>query len=182
MSKDKVTGSTGVAAVDNLSARRDSRAGATAAAVPDPEVAAKPTRRRFTAEYKLRILREVDSQREVGAIGSVLRREGLYSTHLRTWRRERERGALEALRLRRRGRQPDPSHRWRQQIAALEAERDRVQERLRQAEVIIDAQKKCSWACRPPCAMKTGYHEGAPRVRATSSTYGVNRRLSAPPS
>jgi transposase-like protein len=116
------------------------RRGAARPTVPDPEVAAKPTRRRFTAEYKLRILREVDSQRETGGVGAVLRREGLSSTHLTTWRRERERGALESLR-RRRGRPVDPSQRWRQQMAALQAERDRLQERLRQAEVIIDAQK-----------------------------------------
>ena len=128
------------------------RRGAAGGTIPDPEVAAKPTRRRFTAEYKLRILREVDSQREVGAIGAVLRREGLYSTHLSAWRRERERGALETLRQRRRGRQPDPSPRWRQQLAALQAERDRLQERLRQAEVIIEAQKKLSAILGPPLA------------------------------
>ena len=126
------------------------RRGAAGLTVPDPEVAAKPTRRRFTAEYKLRILREVDGQREVGGIGAVLRREGLYSTHLTTWRRERERGALESLRRRRRGRPADPNHRWRQQLAALEAERDRLQERLRQAEVIIEAQKKLSAILGPP--------------------------------
>lgn len=130
------------------------RRGAAGVTIPDPEVAAKPTRRRFTAEYKLRILREVESQREPGAIGAVLRREGLYSTHLSAWRRERERGALETLRRRRRGRQPDPSHRWRQQVAALQAERDRLQERLRQAEVIIDAQKKLSAILGPPLALR----------------------------
>jgi len=142
MSKGKVMVNTEVAAVDNLSARRDGRAGAAAAAVPDPEVVAKPTRRRFPAEYKLRILREIESQREVGAIGAVLRREGLYSTHLSAWRRERDRGALDALGRRRRGRQPDPSHGWRQRIVELETERDRLHERLRQAEAIITAQKK----------------------------------------
>jgi transposase-like protein len=113
-------------------------------AVPDPEVAAKPTRRRFTAEYKLRILREADSQREPGAIGALLRREGLYSTHLSAWRRERDRGALDALRARRRGRKPDPAQGLRQQMAELTAEKDRLQERLRQAEAIIAAQKKLS--------------------------------------
>jgi transposase-like protein len=142
MSKGKVMVSSEVAAVDNLSARRDGRAGAGAAAVPDPEVVAKATRRRFPAEYKLRILREIESQREVGATGAVLRREGLYSTHLSAWRRERDRGALDALGRRRRGRQPAPSQGWRQRIAELETERDRLQERLRQAEAIITAQKK----------------------------------------
>jgi transposase-like protein len=142
--KRKVTASA-VEAVDNVSARRDGRpGGATVTALPDPEVAAKPTRRRFSAEYKLQILREAESQREPGAIGAVLRREGLYSTHLSAWRRERERGALETLRARRRGRKPDPTQELRHQIAALEAEKQRLQERLRQAEVIIAAQKKLS--------------------------------------
>jgi transposase len=118
--------------------------GPTVTAIPDPEVAAKPTRRRFTAEYKLRVLREAESQREPGAIGALLRREGLYSTHLTAWRRQREGGALEAMRQRRRGRKPDPAAGARQRIAALEAENARLQERLRQAEVIIAAQKKLS--------------------------------------
>lgn len=112
--------------------------------VPDPEVAAKPTRRRFAAEYKLRVLRDAERQREPGAIGALLRREGLYSTHLTTWRRQRENGALEALRQRRRGRKPDPSQGARHRIVALEAENERLQERLRQAEAIITAQKKLS--------------------------------------
>jgi transposase-like protein len=61
-------------------------------------VAAKPTRRRFTAEYKLRVLREAESKNEPGAIGALLRREGLYSTHLSAWRRLRDGGALEVMR------------------------------------------------------------------------------------
>ena len=126
-----------------------SPAGATPG-VPDPAVEAKPKRRRFTAEYKLRILREVESERELGATGAVLRREGLYSTHLSAWRRERDRGALAALGRRRRGRQPDPSQGWRQRIAELETERDRLQERLRQAEAIITAQKKLAEILGPP--------------------------------
>jgi transposase-like protein len=132
--------------VEAVRGQRDGRpAGiAVVSSVPDPEVAAKPTRRRFTAEYKLRILREADSQREVGAIGALLRREGLYSTHLTAWRRERERGALETLRARRRGRKVDPAQELRQQIATLEADKQRLQERLRQAEAIIAAQKKLS--------------------------------------
>jgi transposase-like protein len=132
--------------VDKSGARRDGRPAGVVAltAIPDPEVAAKPTRRRFTAEYKLRILREADSQREVGGLGALLRREGLYSSLLTTWRRERERGALETLRTRRRGRKADPTQELRQQIAALEAEKQRLHERLRQAEAVIAAQKKLS--------------------------------------
>lgn len=118
--------------------------GTAVAPVPDPEVAAKPTRRRFTAEYKLRVLREAESQREPGAIGALLRREGLYSTHLTAWRRQREGGGLEAMRQRRRGRKPDPAAGPRQRLAAVEAENTRLQERLRQAEAIIAAQKKLS--------------------------------------
>lgn len=122
-----------------------SRAGApTLTPVPDPEVAAKPMRRRFAAEYKLRILREAESQNEPGAIGALLRREGLYSTHLSAWRRQRDRGALDAMRRRHRGRKPDPTHGVRQRITELESEKERLQERLRQAEAIIAAQKKLS--------------------------------------
>jgi len=75
---------------------------ASATGVPDPVVDAKPTRRRFTAEYKLRILREVERAKE-GQIGAVLRREGLFSSHLVTWRRERDRVAKVGLAARRRG-------------------------------------------------------------------------------
>jgi hypothetical protein len=64
---------------------------------PDPEVVAKPRRRSFTAEYKLRILQEAGNARFSGTIGALLRREGLYSSHLVTWRREREAGTIEAL-------------------------------------------------------------------------------------
>jgi len=111
-------------------------------AVPDPEVPAKPTRRRFPTEYKLRVLREAERQGQPGAIGALLRREGLYSTHLSAWRRQRDRGALEAPR--RRGRTPDPTAALRQQLAAVEAEKARLEERLRQAEAIIAAQKNLS--------------------------------------
>jgi transposase len=79
----------------------------------------------------------------------LLRREGLYSTHLSAWRRER--GALEALRTGHRGRKPDPTREWRERLAQLEAEKARLEERLRQAEAIIAAQKKLSEILgRPP--------------------------------
>ncbi len=126
------------------------------AAVPDPEVPAKPTRRRFPTEYKLRILREAERQREPGAIGALLRREGLYSTHLTAWRRQRDRGALEASR--RRGRRPDPAAALRHRLAALEAEKARLEERLRQAEAIIAAPKNLSEILGRPGA---GPHESA---------------------
>ena len=133
-------------AVDNASARRNGgpAVGTAPPSVPNPEVAAKPTRRQFTAEYKLRVLRESESLSQPGAIGALLRREGLYSTHLSAWRRQRDRGALTALKALRRGRKPGPGHELRQRIAELESAKQRLQERLRQAEAIISAQKKLS--------------------------------------
>ena len=133
-------------AVDNLSVRRNG--GATvaveASSAPNSEVAAKPTRRRFTAEYKLRVLRESERLSQPGAIGALLRREGLYSTHLSAWRRQRDRRALKTLQALRRGRKPEPGQELRQRIAELEVDKQQLQERLRQAEAIISAQKKLS--------------------------------------
>jgi len=110
----------------------------------NPEVAEKAKRRRFDAAYKLRVLEEADRCTEPGLLGELLRREGLYSSHLATWRRQREQGVLDALGPRKRGRKPK-----RKDAVALENERltrenKRLAERLRQAEVIIDVQKKVS--------------------------------------
>jgi transposase-like protein len=104
-------------------------------------VEARPARRRFTAEYKLRILREVDRARGAGEIGAILRREGLYSSHLTTWRRERDRTARAGLTARKRGPKAsvtDP------RVRQLERENARLQRKLRQAEIIIHYQKKVS--------------------------------------
>jgi len=108
--------------------------------VPDPAVDARPKRRRFTAEYKLRILREAD-RCKAGELGALLRREGLYSSHLAHWRQERDRVAKAALAARKRGpkrRVEDP------RIQQLEQENVRLQHELRKAETIIDFQKKLS--------------------------------------
>jgi len=110
-----------------------------AAGAPDPAVEAKPTRRRFTAEHKLRILREVDRAKEPGEVGAILRREGLYSSQLSQWRRDRDRVAKAGLAARRRGpkrRAQDP------RIKQLEREKARLERKLRQAEIIIAFQKK----------------------------------------
>jgi len=107
--------------------------------VPDPEVPAKPQRRRFTAEYRLRILKAADACKRPGEVGALLRREGLYSSHLTNWRRQREEGALRHLRARRRGPVPkalDP------RVKQLEAENRRLQRKLQRAETIITLQKK----------------------------------------
>ena len=107
--------------------------------VPDPEVPAKPQRRRFTAEYRLRILKAADACKRPGEVGALLRREGLYSSHLTQWRRQRDEGALRHLRARRRGPVPkrvDP------RVTQLEAENRRLQRKLQRAETIITLQKK----------------------------------------
>lgn len=114
------------------------------ATVADPEVTAKAKRRRFSAQYKLRILREADALAETGGIGELLRREGLYSSHLTTWRRERERGELEGLAAKRRGRKADPNRVLAQENERLARENARLEQRLAQAEAIIEIQKKVS--------------------------------------
>jgi transposase len=108
----------------------------------DPEVAAKAQRRKFTAEYKLRIVEEADHATDSGAIGALLRREGLYSSHLVEWRRLRETGALSAL-SKKRGRKPTRNP-LAEENGKLKAELARVNKKLQQAEIIIDVQKKVS--------------------------------------
>lgn len=110
----------------------------------NPEVVAKPARRRYTAEYKLRILREADACVEPGQIGALLRREGLYSSLLTTWRRQREQGSLTALAPKKQGRKPEKPDPLVRRNAELERENRRLQDRLKQAEMIIDFQKKVS--------------------------------------
>ena len=111
-------------------------------AAPDPEVTAKAKRRRFTGRYKLRVLREADALAETGGVGEMLRREGLYSSHLSTWRRERERGELDALVPKKRGRKANPDTVLAQENERLVRRVARLEKRLAQAEAIIDVQKK----------------------------------------
>jgi len=108
-------------------------------AMPKTEVVAKAKRKRFTAAEKLRILREVDACQGSGEIGALLRREGIYSSYLTTWRRQRERGELDGLAPQRRGPKPNPEA---IELARLRRENARLQERLQRAEFIIDFQKK----------------------------------------
>ena len=111
---------------------------------PDPEVAPVARRRRFTAQYKLQILREADRCRESGELGALLRREGLYSSHLVTWRAARERGELGARGSRPLGRKADPDRVLHARIAQLENENARLREKLDRAEGLIEVQKKLS--------------------------------------
>lgn len=109
--------------------------------LPNPQVTPKAERRRFSAEYKLRILAEADGCTERGSIGALLRREGLYSSHLEKWRQQRERGVLRGLTMQRRGRKVDAQA---AEFARLRRENEALQFRLQQAETIIDVQKKLS--------------------------------------
>ena len=106
---------------------------------PDPQVVPKGERRKFSAEYKLRILAEADACTERGQIGALLRREGLYSSNLDKWRKQRDRGALEGLGGQKRGRKPDPRA---AEMARLQRENEQLRSRLERAEHIIDVQKK----------------------------------------
>ena len=112
-----------------------------AAGGPDPEVSEKAKRRRFSAEYKLRIVREADACKGDGDVAALLRREGLYSSHLSSWRRQRDEIAQSGLGSRKRGRKAkaqDP------RIKELERENARLQRKLARAETMLEIQKKAS--------------------------------------
>ena len=107
---------------------------------PDPEVRAVAKRRQFTAAYKLSVLEEADRCSSPGAIGALLRREGLYSSHLTVWRREREAGALAALGTRR-GRKVKLTAEQRR-IVELQSRCAQLERELSQARTIVEVQKK----------------------------------------
>jgi transposase-like protein len=108
------------------------------------EVPAKARRRRFTAEYKRKILAEAEAVAKKGELGALLRREGLYSSHLVEWRKLAKSGALGALEPKKRGPKPKLRDERDDKITKLERELARTAKRLEQAEVIIDVQKKLS--------------------------------------
>jgi transposase-like protein len=104
----------------------------------------KAARRRFTAKYKLRILGEADRSTESGQLGAMLRREGLYSSHLTAWRKQRDAGTLAGLEPKRRGRKASPDAPLVAENERLQRDNRRLTARLRQAETIIEVQKKLS--------------------------------------
>ena len=109
---------------------------------PDPEVVAKAKRRTYTAEYKQRILEEADAAAATrGAVGALLRREGLYYSLLATWRRERASGIREALTAQRRGPKTKRNP-FEEENQKLRRQLGQLTEKLRKAEIIIDVQKK----------------------------------------
>src|SRR5258708_2925455 len=150
MNNDKVSGGTALnwASVGRrLASRSEADRSATDAPSdtapehPNPEVVAQAKRRRFTAEYKHRILLEADNAKGSGGVGALLRREGLYSSMLANWRRERDAGVQQALAPRKRGPKSkyDPVAEENQR---LQRENQRLVEQLRKAEIVIDVQKK----------------------------------------
>lgn len=112
---------------------------------PDPEVTEKARRRRFSARYKLEILEKADRCRSgTGELGALLRREGLYSSHLSKWRAQRSRGELQGLAPKKRGRKESPSKAENKEAERLRRENARLVEDLEKARTIIEVQKKLS--------------------------------------
>jgi transposase len=118
--------------------------GASVAPRPSPEVVAKPTRRRFTAAYKLRIIGLADECREIGEVGSLLRGEGLYASQLSAWRKQRDKGTLQGLEPKRRGPAANPDTKVRKENERLRKRVENLERKLERAETIIDFQKKLS--------------------------------------
>ncbi len=108
------------------------------------EVKAKLTRRRYTAEYKHKILREADTCTRLGELGAFLRREGLYSSNLTVWRKQRERGEIEGLSQKKRGPLPKEKNPLAAKVATLERENRRLKARSERAEGLVELQKKVS--------------------------------------
>lgn len=145
MSTSKTSSTSAALAASERSGEAANAAGAAPTSlrspVPDSEVVARPVRRRFTAEYKRSILDQADAAQDSGAIGALLRREGLYSSHLCTWRRQRKQGELDALTAKKRGPKVVVSplvKQNREQQAVI----DRLTKKLKNAELIIEVQKK----------------------------------------
>ena len=126
--------------------------------VPDPEVTLKAKRRTFPPEYKLRILDEAAQCRKPGERGALLRREGLYSSHLTHWRRELREGALNGLKPKKRGPKSNPLA---TENAQLRREIARLQAKLDRAETIIDVQKKLSQLLGLPTPSETNENNGS---------------------
>ena len=111
---------------------------------PNPEVTPRAQRRRFGAAYKLRIVEEADGCSKPGEIGALLRREGLYTSHLSEWRRARDQGKLDALAPKRRGPKPDPDRALKRRLTQVERENVRLRKRLETAETILEVQGNVS--------------------------------------
>ena len=111
---------------------------------PQNEVTPKAKRRRFSASYKLRILEETDRCTQPGQIGALLRREGLYSSNLTSWRCQRDQGQIGALSPKKRGPKPAPDAAMARELTRLREQNQRLEQKLKKAELIIEVQKKVS--------------------------------------
>jgi transposase len=118
---------------------------------PNPEVLARAKRRTYTGEYKQKVLAEADAARGSGEIGAVLRRHGLYSSHLTKWRQERKSGILEGLAPQKRG-PKSKANPLTAENQKLQRDNERLTDRLRKAEIIIDVQKKVAMLLGIPIA------------------------------
>ena len=143
--RDSMTGMGAHAPALGVEERSDEapRAEATQARrAPDPEVVAKPTRRQFSAEYRLRVLEEAERCTQPGEVGRLLRREGLYSSHLWAWRKARRKGSLQGLRPKKRGAKPTESNPLNSKVRQLEAKVARLEKELATAHTILEVQGK----------------------------------------
>ena len=142
---NKTSSSSAALAASERSGEAANAAGAAPTAlrppVPDSEVVARPRRRRFTAEYKRSILDQADAAQDSRTVGALLRREGLYASHLTTWRRQRKQGEIDALTAKKRGPKVVVSPLVKQN-RELQATNDRLTRKLKNAELIIEVQKK----------------------------------------
>ena len=126
-------------------------AASSSSSVPaNPEVVVKATRRRFTVDYKLKILDQADHCQQDGQLGALLRREGLYHSNLQLWRQQREQGILNGLTPRQRGRKLNPNSQLLLDNEQLRRQNQRLSKRLQQAEIIIEFQKKLAEALGIP--------------------------------
>ena len=147
---NKVAQTTAAAGAGTDDRRRPT--GVPAPAAANPELVTRPKRRTFTAREKLRILEETDRAAGTGDIGAILRREGLYSSALTDWRRQREAGLLGALTPARRGPKASAPHPQAAELAKAQQEIARLKQRLEQAEAIIGIQKKVASLLEIPLA------------------------------
>lgn len=143
MGSSLMNGNSGSSLADaSQGARRASVDGSASAAAPDPQVAATAKRRKFSGSEKRRIVQEADRCTKPGELGALLRREGIYSSMLASWRKQRTRGEQVALAPRKRGRKPDAGLAQAREVQHLARENARLREKLERAHTIIDVQKK----------------------------------------
>ena len=142
--KDQMNDHAAFAMDDGLEGARRATGNASSIAPPNPEVAAIARRRQFPSEERQRILAAADQCQQPGEIGALLRKEGIYSSHLASWRKQRAAAEREALAPKKRGCKPDPALAETRRFELLERECDRLRRELAKSNLIIDVQKKVS--------------------------------------